>query len=67
MWGGPVLGCQECVARAYGEPVGLADYGAVDDLEFEVALADHLADDRDLLEVFLSEIGLVWRDVGEKF
>ena len=63
---GSVLGREEGVARADGETVGLAYYGAVDDFKLEVALADHLSDDGYLLEVLLAKIRLVGRDVGEE-
>lgn len=63
---GSVLWCEECVARADGETVGLAYNRAVDDFELEVALADHLSDDGNLLEILLAEICLVGRHVCEE-
>jgi hypothetical protein len=52
-------GGEVAVAGAEGEAVGVADGGADDEVEVEVEVADHGAEDGDLGGVFLAEEGAV--------
>ena len=65
--GGAVLGGEVGVAGGEGEAVGVADDGGADNLDGEVEVTDHAADDGNLLEVFLAEDGDVGLDDVEEF
>ena len=55
--GGPLLGREVDVAARQGQAVGLADRRAADHLDRDRQVAHHPADDRELLEVLLAEVG----------
>src|SRR4029077_19627050 len=62
----PVIGRQVRVAGGESEPVGLPDRFTRLDPDREVEIADHAADDGDLLEVLHSEEGGVGLDLVEE-
>src|SRR5882724_1726176 len=47
------------IARAHGQPIGLADGRATDHLDGHPEVVDHALDDLQLLIVFLPEIGAI--------
>ena len=60
------LGREVAVARTKGEAIGFADGGADDEMDGEVEVADHVAQDGDLSGVLLAEVGAVGRDDVEE-
>src|SRR2546422_9321235 len=54
------------VAGAEGEPIGLADDRAPDDLRPDGKVASHLADDEQLLGILLAEVGALGSDEVEE-
>ena len=63
---GALGGGEILVAGGAGEPVGFADGGAGEDLDGEAEVADHAADDAELLGVLLAEDGQVGEDDVEE-
>ncbi len=64
---GALGGAEVSVAGTHGEAVGLADGARDDEVDGEVEVADHAADDVALLGVLLAEHGDVGEDEVEEF
>jgi len=64
---GALFGGEVGVARTQGQAVGFADGVDGSDLDGEIEVGDHAADDGELLGVFAAEVGDVGLDDVEKF
>src|SRR4029078_6220893 len=64
---GPTLLRREVdVAAAHGQSIGLTDGRAGPNLDAQVQVARHLPDDRELLRVFLPEVGPIRLEYPEE-
>ena len=63
---GAILSVQVGVAAAHRQPIVLAHRRQNAQLDWQIQVRDHPADHRDLLGVFLPEVGDVWRDDAEE-